>query len=83
MNQPNGAGTRLSDAERLAWLRLIRSENVGPVTFRELIRRFGNAGDALAAVPELAAPRRPAHPHRLAGGGGARDRGGGRGSARA
>ena len=55
MNQPNGAGTRLSDAERLAWLRLIRSENIGPVTFRELMRRYGNAGDALAVVPELAA----------------------------
>ena len=55
MNPPNGAGTRLSDAERLAWLRLIRSENIGPVTFRELMRRYGNAGDALAAVPELAA----------------------------
>ena len=30
----------LSADERLACLRLIRSENVGPVTFRELINRF-------------------------------------------
>jgi DNA processing protein len=43
----------LSLEERLACLRLIRSENVGPVTFRELINRFGGAQDALAALPEL------------------------------
>ena len=34
---------RLSDEQRLAWLRLIRSENIGPVTFRELINHFGSA----------------------------------------
>ena len=44
----------LSDDERLDWLRLARSENVGPVTFLELLRRFGMAGPALAALPELA-----------------------------
>lgn len=44
----------LSDAERLDWLRLARAENVGPVTFRELVRRFGDAGKALAALPDLA-----------------------------
>ena len=44
----------LTDAERLDWLRLSRSENVGPVTFRQLIGRFGSAGAALAALPELA-----------------------------
>ena len=44
----------LTDAERLAWLRLIRSENVGPVTFFELMRHFGTAGDALEALPDLA-----------------------------
>ncbi len=44
----------LSDAERLAWLRLIRSENVGPITFRGLIARFGDAVEALEALPELA-----------------------------
>ena len=45
----------LSDAERRDWLRLARTENVGPVTFDQLIQRFGNAGDALAALPGLAA----------------------------
>ncbi len=44
----------LSEAERLAWLRLIRSENVGPITFRLLLDRFGTAGAALEALPELA-----------------------------
>ena len=43
----------LSDAQRLAWLRLIRSENVGPVTFRELMSAFGDAAEALEALPEL------------------------------
>ncbi len=46
---------KLDDAERLACLRLIRSDNVGPVTFRELINHFGGAELALEALPELAA----------------------------
>jgi DNA processing protein len=44
----------LSDAERRDWLRLARTENVGPVTFDQLIQRFGTAGKALAALPDLA-----------------------------
>ncbi|MEZ5872283.1 MAG: DNA-processing protein DprA [Nitratireductor sp.] len=44
----------LSDEQRLNWLRLIRSENVGPATFRDLINHFGTASAALEAVPELA-----------------------------
>lgn len=44
----------LSDAERRDWLRLARTENVGPVTFDQLIQRYGEAGAALAALPELA-----------------------------
>lgn len=43
----------LDDRQRLACLRLIRSENVGPVTFRELINHFGGAERALEALPEL------------------------------
>ncbi len=42
-------------ADKLARLRLIRSENVGPVTFRELLRHFDSAGAALDALPSLAA----------------------------
>jgi DNA processing protein len=41
-------------AERLAWLRLARCETVGPVTFAELIRRFGDPSRALAALPAMA-----------------------------
>ena len=44
---------RLDDTQRLACLRLIRSENVGPVTFRALINHFGGAEQALAVLPEL------------------------------
>jgi DNA processing protein len=44
----------LNPAERLDWLRLIRSENVGPVTFYQLLARFGSAEAALAALPDIA-----------------------------
>jgi len=47
-------GPDLSEHERLAALRLARSENVGPVTFRQLLSRFGGAEAALTALPELA-----------------------------
>lgn len=45
---------QLSRQERLDWLQLIRTRNVGPATFSELIRHFGNAADALAALPDFA-----------------------------
>lgn len=46
-------------------LQLARTPRVGPVTYRQLIRRFGSAGDALRALPDLVrrgggAPFRPA-----------------------
>lgn len=44
----------LTDRQRLHWLRLIRTENVGPASFRGLINRFGSAEAAIAALPELA-----------------------------
>jgi DNA processing protein len=47
-------GIRLSDEQRLDWLRLIRSENVGPRTFRSLLNHFGGAKAALSALPDLA-----------------------------
>ncbi|MDO9415893.1 DNA-processing protein DprA [Pararhizobium sp.] len=46
-------GIALTDKQRIAWLRLIRSDNVGPVTFRELINHFGSAETALGMLPEL------------------------------
>ena len=38
----SGAGIVLTDQQRLSWLRLIRTENVGPSTFIDLIKRFGS-----------------------------------------
>ena len=35
-------------------LRLLRTPGIGPVTFRQLIMRFGTPANALAAVPDLA-----------------------------
>lgn len=45
----------LTPAQRIAWLRLIRTENIGPVTFRQLLNRFGSAEAALEALPDISA----------------------------
>jgi DNA processing protein len=47
-------GVQLTDEQRLDWLRLIRSQNIGPRTFRALINHFGGARAALDALPSLA-----------------------------
>ena len=44
----------LSATQRRDWLRLARTENVGAVTFDQLIQRFGEPALALAALPDLA-----------------------------
>ncbi|WP_439575453.1 DNA-processing protein DprA [Phreatobacter sp.] len=44
---------RLTDRQRVDWLRLARSENVGPRTFRDLLNLYGGAAAALDALPEL------------------------------
>ena len=44
----------LTPAARRDWLRLARTENVGPVAFAQLIARYGEASLALAALPDLA-----------------------------
>jgi DNA processing protein len=46
--------THLTDEQRIDWLRLIRSDNVGPRTFRSLVNHCGSARAALARVPDLA-----------------------------
>lgn len=46
-------GAMLTDAQRIAWLRLVRSDNVGPATFRQLLNRFASAEAALEALPGL------------------------------
>ena len=40
--------------EKLACLRLIRTPNIGPVTFSLLLQRYGSAIEALRSVPEPA-----------------------------
>lgn len=46
-------GIPLSDRQKIAWLRLIRSDNVGPATFRDLVSHFGSAEAALEMLPAL------------------------------
>ncbi len=53
IDTPN-APIHLTDEQRRNWLRLIRSEHVGPRTFRALINQFGNARAALERLPDLA-----------------------------
>lgn len=53
------------DTERLNWLRLARTHGIGPVTFANLISRFGSASTALEHLPELtrkAGRKRPMTP---------------------
>ncbi len=47
--------TSPADQDRLDRLRLIRSPNIGPITYFQLIQRFGTAGAAIEAIPNLAA----------------------------
>jgi DNA processing protein len=58
-------GVRLTDEQRLDWLRLIRSDNIGPRTFRSLINHCGGARAALEALPELAKRGGAAKPVRI------------------
>lgn len=57
-------GAALTDVQRIAWLRLIRTDNVGPATFRQLLNRFGSADAALEALPGLL--KRTGKPARIA-----------------
>ncbi|MFT4057334.1 MAG: DNA-processing protein DprA [Novosphingobium sp.] len=64
----SGAGG-LSQDEAFARIRLLRSPNVGPVTYRHLLARFGDAVNAIAALPDVAGrsgrPYAPAPAHRI------------------
>jgi DNA processing protein len=59
-----GSQPVLTQQEAFARIRLLRSPNIGPVSYRQLLARFGTAGAALEALPDLAsrgrAPYRPA-----------------------
>jgi DNA processing protein len=54
MTGKEAEGVRLTAEQRLDWLRLIRSDNVGPRTFRALVNHYGGARAALASLPDLA-----------------------------
>ena len=41
---------KLDERERLDWLQLIRTPNIGPITFQQLIAKYGAADEALAAL---------------------------------
>ena len=53
-NKVSDQHVRLTDEQRIDWLRLIRSQNIGPRTFQSLINHFGGARAALDALPTLA-----------------------------
>jgi len=58
--------TVLSERERLDWLQLIRTDSIGPITFRRLIAKYGDAAEALHALPSLARSAGRKSPLRLA-----------------
>jgi DNA processing protein len=65
MHDRTPSTTQLTDAERLNRLRLIRSDNVGPRTFRSLLQHFGDARTALERLPDLARRGGAARPGRI------------------
>ena len=50
----------LSQEEAFARIRLLRSPNIGPISYRQLIARFGTAAAALDELPACAAYQPPA-----------------------
>lgn len=69
--QPDIIPYAITDQDRLAWLQLYRTENIGPITFKRLIAQCGTAQDALEALPELSQrggrkkPLKPAPIHQI------------------
>ena len=57
--------THLTDEQRIDWLRLIRSDRVGPHTFRSLVNHFGSARAALDRLPDLARRGGASRPGRI------------------
>ncbi len=56
---------RLTDVERVDWIALARAPKVGPVTFFQLLAKFGSPGAALKGMTSLGADRAAAE-HELA-----------------
>jgi DNA processing protein len=65
MDTKTSTTTHLTDEQRIDWLRLIRSDRVGPHTFRSLINHFGSARTALERLPDLARRGGAARPGRI------------------
>ena len=63
------SGATLSQPEAFARIRLLRSPNIGPVSYRQLLARFRTAADAIDALPDLGSrgktPYRPAPTDRV------------------
>ena len=63
-SQPDSSKNGLSQSEAFARIRLLRSPNIGPVSYRQLLARFGTAEAAIEGLPELGSrgktPYRPA-----------------------
>src|ERR1700710_2711595 len=55
----------LTDEQRIDWVRLMRSDRVGPHTFRSLVNHFGSAHSALERLPDLARRGGAARPGRI------------------
>ncbi len=51
----------INQDEAFARIRLLRSPNIGPVSFAQLMHRFGDAKAALEALPDLAARGKSAY----------------------
>jgi DNA processing protein len=60
-SQPTLSESQLTQAEAFGRIRLLRSPNIGPVSYRQLLARFGTAGAALDALPDLASRSRGAY----------------------
>src|ERR1700679_2360854 len=66
VDNSNSPGTaHFTDEQRIDWLRLIRSDRVGPHTFRSLVNHFGSARAALDRLPDLARRRGATRPGRI------------------
>ncbi len=58
--------TQISEKEKLSWLRLYRTENIGTVNFFRLIEKFGTAEEAIYNLPEFSRQKkRPIDPYPL------------------
>lgn len=67
--QSTGSQPKLTQSEAFARIRLLRSPNIGPVSYRQLLAQFGTAAEAIEALPDLAsrgrAKYRPAAADRI------------------